>query len=186
MNTYDFVHLALYAMGGKIRGKTKLQKTIYFLGRLSNHIDELGYNPHFYGPYSSEVAEAANRLRSIGFLEQSVASGGAFDSRGFEVARWDFALDEEGRKVAELKARKNRDVWRKIEKASAVLKEAGDMDYQRLSIGAKTDFLLGQKGGRAKIKDLEKLASRFGWTVKKPEIVESAKFLEKIGLVKVV
>jgi len=56
MNTYDFVHLALYAMGGEIRGKTKLQKTIYFLGRLSNHIDELGYNPHFYGPYSSEVA----------------------------------------------------------------------------------------------------------------------------------
>ena len=88
--------------------------------------------------------------------------------------------------MAELKAGNNRKVWKRIEKASAVLKKAGDMDYQRLSIGAKTDFLLGQKGGRAKIKDLEELASRFGWTVQKPEIVEAFKFLEEIGLAKLV
>ena len=35
MTPYDFVQLTLYAAGGKIRGKTRLQKTVYFLGLLT-------------------------------------------------------------------------------------------------------------------------------------------------------
>ena len=30
METYDFVQLTLLAMGGEIKGKTKLQKMVYF------------------------------------------------------------------------------------------------------------------------------------------------------------
>jgi len=31
MMPYDFVHLTLLAVDGEVRGKTKLQKTVYFL-----------------------------------------------------------------------------------------------------------------------------------------------------------
>lgn len=51
MNTRDFVALTLREAGGEICGKTKLQKLLYFVGVLTDCLDELGYRAHFYGPY---------------------------------------------------------------------------------------------------------------------------------------
>ena len=68
MSPYDFVHLSFLAVGDEIHGRTKLQKTVYFLGVLSNKLSELGYRPHFYGPYSDAVASSVNRLKSLGFV----------------------------------------------------------------------------------------------------------------------
>lgn len=184
MNTYDFVHLSLLAMGGSIRGKTKLQKTMYFLGKLSGCMDELGYRPHYYGPYSPDIAEAADRLRSLGFLNQTVSTGGWVDSHGFEVARYDFSLNEDGCRVAKAKARRESKLWKKLTQAADTLKKAGDVDYVELSIAAKTDFMLRKKG-KAKIDELVKLAGAFGWTVKKPEVAKAAKFLESLDLVEI-
>ena len=183
MNAYDFVQLGLYAIGSEIKGKTKLQKTIYFLGELTDCGDELGYYAHYYGPYSSEVAEAADRLRSIGFLEQAISTGGAYDSRGFEVARWDFTLNEEGKKVADLKKEQSMELWKKLQNAAEKLEGAGDLDYQKLSIAAKTYFLLRERGDQASIKEIKKLAEKCSWPVSEVEIEEAAKFLQKIGLV---
>ena len=183
MNTYDFVHLALLAIGGNIKGKTKLQKTIYFLGKLTDHLDELGYRAHYYGPYSSDVAEAANRLRSLGFLEQTVASGGFVDSHGFEVARYDFLLNEEGKKVAELKKERYSRPWKDLEIVATNFKRAGDIDYQALSIAAKTDFILDKKGRKSKVSKIEETAKKFGWSVNEDEINKAVRFLKKIGLV---
>lgn len=184
MNTYDFVHLGLLAIGGSIRGKTKLQKTMYFLGKLSGCIDELGYRPHYYGPYSPDVAEAADRLRSLGFLNQTLSTGGWVDSHGFEVARYDFSLNEDGRKVAETKTSRESKLWRKLTQAAETLKKAGDVDYVELSIAAKTDFMLHKKK-KAKFDELVKLAKTFGWSVNKPEVKKAAEFLESLDLVQI-
>ncbi|MEA3225632.1 MAG: hypothetical protein U9Q07_06740 [Planctomycetota bacterium] len=183
MKTYDFVHLSLYALGGNIKGKTKLQKTIYFLGILTNHLDELGYCAHYYGPYSSDVAEAANRLRSLDFLEQTVMSGGAIDSRGFEVARYDFSLNNEGKDVAELKKKRYSTLSEDLDTAVRKFRTGEDIDYQALSIAAKTHFLLEKKGGKATVTEIEKIARKFGWSVDKTEIEKATCFLEEIGLV---
>ncbi len=82
MNTYDFVHLTLAAMGGEIQGRTKLQKTVYFLGVITDSLDGLGYRPHFYGPYSFEVADAIDQLKSLGFVDQNVATAGSAAESG--------------------------------------------------------------------------------------------------------
>src|SRR5271170_1950900 len=104
MNTYDFVQLGLFKLGGEIKGRTKLQKTIYFLAVTTGHNPEdFGYRPHFYGPYSEEVAEAVDRLKALGFVTQSIAGGGGYDNRGFEVARFDFKLNVEGEQIANAK-----------------------------------------------------------------------------------
>lgn len=183
MNTYDFVHLSLFAIGGNIKGKTKLQKTIYFLGKLTGCLDELGYSAHYYGPYSSEVAEAANRLRSLGFLEQTVVSSGFFNSYGFEVARYDFSLNQEGKQVAEFKKKRYSNLCNDLDKAVTKFKQAGDINYQALSIAAKTHFLLDKKGGKAKVSEIEEIAGEFGWSVNEDEIKKAANFLDKIELV---
>src|SRR5260370_681422 len=129
MNAYHFTHLSLLALGGRIQGRTKLQKTIYFLGILSGNLDDLGYRAHFYGPYSDEVAASVNRLKSLGFLQQTSLRTGAYGDGGFEIARQDFELTDEGTLIAEQKAKENPEPWKKIQEAVVRLKAAGEIDY---------------------------------------------------------
>jgi len=185
MNTYDFVHLSFLAMGGEIRGKTKLQKTVYFLGSLSCFAEELGYRPHFYGPYSAEVADAVARLRASGFVDQNVVTGGSVDSSGFEVARHDFKLTDQGKQIAEHKTKDQPDLWKRITDAATVLRKAGDVDYVKMSIAAKTYFMLGEKKGKASIGDLAELASKFGWSVTQQQLKEAMDFLERMHFVQI-
>jgi uncharacterized protein YwgA len=184
MSPYDFVHLTLYAMGGEVRGKTKLQKTMYFLGLLTKSAGDLGFRPHFYGPYSAEVAGAADRLRALGFATQSVASGGAIDRAGFEFARYDLRLNEEGTQVAQAKTKQYPEEWRKIQKAVEAFRKAEKADYVKLSIAAKTYFMLGQANVPTKAEDLAALAQEFGWSVTPDQIQQAFELLESLGLAK--
>ena len=100
MDLRDFVALTMLAAGGEVQGKTKLQKLVYFMGVLSEQLDELGYRPHFYGPYSDEVAYAIGQLCGIGVVDQNETEWG-YDRRGFEVKRYDYRLNEAGKQYAE-------------------------------------------------------------------------------------
>jgi uncharacterized protein YwgA len=183
MNAYDFVHLALHALGGGVRGKTKLQKTIYFLGLLTNTVRDLGYRAHFYGPYSADVAGAVDRLRALGFAEQSVSGLGAVDPQGFEVARYDLTLNDAGKRIAEYKAHNNADLWMRLKGAVTVLNRVGDQDYVKLSVAAKIRFMLGEDERPARTGDLTRLAAHFGWAVTPEQVQEAARFLQSIGLI---
>jgi len=186
MKTYDFVQMSLLAMGGTIEGKTKLQKTVYLLGVLTDCSEELGYRAYFYGPYSGEVATAIDRLRALGFVDQRVASGGAYDAAGFEVARYDYQLNEQGERAAEAKKKQYLQQWEILSAAADRLNSAGEIGYMKLSIAAKTHFMLGQEQRPATEQELAALASRFGWGVTADQVAEAAKYLEKLGLVEIV
>ncbi len=183
MNTYDFVHLALDSLGGEVHGKTKLQKTIYFLGILSDNLDDLGYRPHYYGPFSPEVAAAVDRLRALRFLDQNIRSVGMIDRHGFEVTRTDYRLTEEGRRIAEHKAQRHADFWPRLEHAVKVFRRANEEDYVKLSVAAKTFFMLGHRRGKADEADLQILAEKFGWSVSLDQIREGARYLKALALV---
>ena len=45
---------------GVLHGRTLLQKRIYFASVLAK--EELGFRPHYYGPYSQTVADAVDSL----------------------------------------------------------------------------------------------------------------------------
>lgn len=182
MNANDFVTLSLLAMGGEIQGKTKLQKTVYFLGLLTDGLEDLGYRPHFYGPYSGDVDGAVTWLKSIGAIDQNVSSWGA-DQSGFEVRRYDFRLNEQGKRFAQVKAAQNPELWQRLQQAAKRLKEGGDIDYMDLSVAAKTQFLLAAKGGPAKMAELARLARQFGWNVSPAQVKKAAQYLNKLGLV---
>lgn len=185
MNPYDFVHLALLALGGEICGRTKLQKTIYFLGVLTGKLDDLGYRAHYYGPYSDAVASAVNRLKSLGFVQESSLRTGACDENGFEIARSDFKLTEEGEKIAKKKAAESKEAWQKIKTAVTRFQNAGDIDYMKMSVAAKTFFMLSKKGKPASSVELAESAKTLGWNPNSKEIDESVGFLEKLILVSV-
>jgi uncharacterized protein YwgA len=182
MNPYDFVHLALYALGGQVQGRTKLQKTMYFLGILTGNLEALGYRAHYYGPYSDLIAAAVNRLKAIGFLQQSSLHTGAYGEDGFEIARHDFVLTDEGGRIAEQKSKDNPQAWKKLETAVSHFKKAGDVDYMKMSVAAKTFFMLSEKGKRSTVAELSESAKALGWNPKPQEIADSVKFLQTLGL----
>jgi len=185
MKTYDFVHLVLYAADGKIEGSTKLQKIVYFAGVLTKREGGLGYRPHFYGPYSAEVAGAVDKLRALGFLCHTVAGGGSVDHRGFEIARSDYELTEDGKFIAKEKTRDFAPDWKLVKAAVNRLNRSESNDYVKLSIAAKTYFLHG-KGklkGTTSTGELEQVSARFGWKVTRDEIREAFEWLRSIHLV---
>jgi uncharacterized protein YwgA len=185
METHEFVLLVLQAVGGEIRGKTKLQKTVYSLGTLTERVEDLGYRAHFCGPYSDEVASAVTLLKAIGVVDQNVVGGRSLDEAGFEVRRYDLRLNDQGRNLAEAKAKRYPDVWKRLETATRTFQQAGDLDYMLLSIAAKTYFMLGQKRGPATEGELASLAPRFGWKVAPREVHKAAQYLNRLGLVQV-
>jgi hypothetical protein len=157
---------------------------MYFLGLLTKTVNDLGYRLHFYGPYSAEVAGAADRLRALGFATQSVASGGAVDQAGFELARYDLRLSEEGKQMAQTKAKQYPEEWRKIQKAVEGFQRAEGQDYIKLSIAAKTYFMLGQTKAPPRAEDVAALAREFGWSVAPAQVREAFQLLESLDLVK--
>ncbi len=83
---------------------------------------------------------------------------------------------------AEAKARKHPALWARLQDAARRLRSAGDLDYMRLSIAAKTFFVLGQQRRPATPAELAQLAPRFGWRVAVSEIEEAADYLQKPDL----
>lgn len=183
MNPYDIVHLTLHAIGGRIEGRTKLQKTIYFVGVFTDSLSDLGYRPHFYGPYSDLVTAAVARLKSLGFVTESTIGSGAIGVAGFEIARHDFQLTKEGERIAGEKANQNREAWSKLKEAVERVKKAGSVDYMRMSVAAKTYHVLRAKGKPATAEELSESAKSLGWEAKPHEIEQSISFLQKLGLV---
>lgn len=184
IDTYDFVHLSIYAMGGEIRGKTTLQKKIYFLGALTGCLDELGYRPHFYGPYSDEVADAAGRLKSLDFLRTTTSEWG-MDQRGFERVRTDYRLTEDGEVIAKNKVRQFPELYKEIQDAVSKMNDAGNLDYMKLSVAAKTHLLQGKNGGPTSKDELVNKAKTFGWSVSNEQVDEASRFLQSLNLVQI-
>jgi uncharacterized protein YwgA len=182
MDAKEFVTLTLLVTGGEIRGNTKLQKTVYFLGLMTGKLEELGYRAHFYGPYSDEVASAVTELKTIGAVDQNVTDWG-YDRSGFEVRRYEYRLNEPGKQFAKVIASRNAELWQKMQAAHEVYRRAGDKDYMTLSIAAKTYFILGQKKAPATDAELANLASKFGWTVTVEQVRQAATYLGQLGLV---
>jgi uncharacterized protein YwgA len=177
----DVVLLAYKAFGGTMHGRTILQKRVYFLSVCLR--EDLGYEAHYYGPYSGEVATANAEMKSLGFLVEFPLGYGV-DRRGFEMARYDCKLTEAGSRLAEKKSAANPQLWERIEGASKIIIDAGNLNYMELSIAAKVYYILIHLKRKATLADISEMLPRFGWSVSKEELQKAALFLEKTGLVK--
>jgi uncharacterized protein YwgA len=177
----DFLLLTYRASGGEIFGKTMLQKRMYFLSVMLS--ENLGYGPHYYGPYSSAVAGGNNELKTLGYLSEA-ASGWGVDHRGFEITRHDFKLTQDGCKIAEIKAQKMMDLAVRITEAVKRISDAGQLNYMELSIAAKAYFALIRLSGKATVDEISNLMPRLGWSVSGDQLEKAAEFLQKAKLVK--
>jgi uncharacterized protein YwgA len=181
MTTYDFVHLVISAAGGRIEGRTKLQNVVYFVGVLTEWVQNLGYRPHYYGPFSPAVAGAVQELRGLKFLEQHISANDTTEEGGFEMTRYTYTLTPEGKQVADEKAAQWPNEWARITAAVRRLNESDVRDYVRLAIAAKTDLLARQTSEPLSESALRKKATEHGWKAfNDTQYAEALQFLRTV------
>jgi len=180
MNATDFVLSLVDAFGGHVEGRSLLQKRAYFVSLLAGIDSDIGCVSHYYGPYSPTVDNSVNRLKSLGFVNQSDIEA-QVTSSGFEVKHHDYRLTEEGAKAAA--ALKQSPEYGGIAGACQAILKAGDPVSRTLSIAAKAHFVL--KKGRLGMSadNIVREAQRFNSNIDKASLDNAVQFLGRLNLV---
>lgn len=181
MQSRDFVLFAHGAFNnGGIKGRTALQKIVYFLSVVVE--EDLGFNPHYYGPYSSKVAESNSELKELNYIKEDLSVYG-YNSQGFEITKYDYSLTEDGKKLLERKKRLYPYEWKKILEIANKIKEAGTLHYMELAMAAKVHIILKREGSTTNKETIKLKAKQLGWSIQEGNLDNALTFLEKIDLV---
>jgi len=182
MTADELVLLIVTESGGHLRGKTLLQKRAYFVSVLLR-ID-LGFRPHYYGPYSPDVEGGLARNKALGFIEERTLGFGFADSSGFEARRYDYVITEDGTQIVGSLQQSDSEGCKKIATVLGMLRDAGDNgDHVLLSIAAKTCYILNRQNAAMKAEGIRSAAQSLGWHIGSSSIELAISFLEKVGLV---
>jgi uncharacterized protein YwgA len=174
--------LAIHHFGGKVEGKTLLQKRLYFTEILLGENLGFDFNAHFYGPYSAFINSEVSTLKLQGQLREDSSSYGVFNETGFEMRRYEYQLTKEGLAGVEwLQNNYPEDSKRLSEGVERVIK-AGNFDYMALSFAAKSHWVLRHSKKQLSHEEIAKEASRFGWHVKPDQLESGFQFLRTVGL----
>lgn len=172
----DIVELA----GGKIAGRTTIQKIGYFSTILG--IVKTPYHAHYYGPYSADIAETLEDLTAIGFLEKTVETR---YNRNIPVSpdwkRYTYQITEDGRVYLQ-SLRKNPDFQKEEEKLRNLVetcKNDAHLDPYILSWAAKIHFILKETGKAMDNNEIRKTASNFNWDLSEGQIEKGISLLLK-------
>ena len=181
MNTRHLIMLLLDTHGGRLEGKTKLQKELYFLSILLNI--PLEYKAHYYGPYSNAVELSLDELIGVGFINSRSESYGV-DSVGFEIKKNIYDVSDHGKKwVATLKD-ENKDEYAKINSFVGKLKDIGDPDYFKLSLAAKAYYVLLKENLPSGLTtdQIKAKSKEVGWPISDADVNVAAAILLKLDL----
>ena len=163
-----------------LQGRTILQKKLYFLSILLKD-DSLGFGPHYYGPYSSWVAENLDILVSARFLKE-VAETFPTDQNIFgEIRRHTYSLTSDGGDVmGEIEKDADYKHWKKA--IDRLNKQELANDFNTLSIAAKVYYIVNRKGS-ATIDQIREVAKDYGWEINKSQVENVRTFLEGLSLI---
>ena len=75
MDLVDYVGALIRLNDGKVVGKTRLQKIVYLLEMAGVGHKDIDFDYHNYGPFSSELAFAADDAESLGYIKTKEHQG---------------------------------------------------------------------------------------------------------------
>ena len=181
MEAKDIVLAVIDYEEGEFTGNTLLQKRIFFLNEMLNM--GITFKPHYYGPYSEEVASAINTLVGLSFLMKSEEAFPSDKNIWGEIKRYTYKLTVEGTEIVnEIKTDNEYARLRKYLNKMGAFSET--KDYQKLSRAAKVFHIVKLKGKTTTEKTKEE-AHRLGWKLAPREIQDVTSFLVDMKLVRV-
>lgn len=163
-----------------VKGRTLLQKRIYFLAELLN--EETGFRAHYYGPFSSDVATDLDRMVMFGFLseESRMMTAGANPQEGPRF--YTYRLTEQGKEVVDSIKNDpaNQESMRVIKMLELLGKEDAWNDPNTLIVAAKLLFVQTDTPEALNDEKLVEKAKEYGWKIKKSDMKGAKEFLGKI------
>lgn len=174
--------IVAYNEGGRIQGRTFLQKLSYFL----NEKLKLGFEfePHYYGPFSESVAMATNTLVGLGFLKEIEEHFPAAPTSLFEPRRYTYELTSGGKTILGELERQQGHLLNRIRKTMGDITAKEECNYECLSLAAKMFHILKSQGKPMTEPALSDAAKDLGWKLEKVDIDRAANFLKELGLIR--
>jgi len=180
----DLVLAALQASGGVISGRTRLQKLIFFASQVLKV--DAGYRPHYYGPYSAEVAATVDGQVSRRVLQEvrEVFGSGAPQFPGHDGAlrRYTYVLTPDGREALEWHRKQHAE---DLQRAVALMKQLAESaaDWKVLCYAAKLYHVLVSEGKPLTDAAARDRAQALGWEMSPAELSQGVELLKQVGLV---
>ena len=182
MYTMDILLLVVKSAGENgLRGRTLLQKKVYFLSKLMKV--DLGFSAHYYGPYSGLVAGHLASLVSHRFLAEVTEVFDTSPPRNVfgEIHRHTYCLTDDAEELwSDIETDPEFPEWK--EKLDRINAHGIANDFDRLSIAAKVHYIVDWRG-RSTIGEVKQVAKEYGWDVKPEDIKNVLSFLTHLGLV---
>ena len=182
MHIQDLILLVIRSGNEKnLRGRATLQKKLYFLSVLKK--TDLGYRPHYYGPYSSWVAENRDILVSARFLKEVTETLSTDRNIFGEIRRHTYSLTPDGDIIMdEIRQEDGYTDWKQ---AMRKLNEHPlASDFNTLSIAAKVHYIV-KRQGKSTPKQIRQVAKKYGWSIKGSQIKKALLFLKALSLISV-
>ena len=167
--------------GNSLQGRTILQKKLYFLSVLLQD-ESLGFGPHYYGPYSSWVAENLDVLVNARFLKEVTETFPTDENIFGEIRRHTYSLTSDGEDVmGEIEKDDEHANWKQA--LETLKSHPVASDFNTLSIAAKVYYIVNRQK-RATTEQIQRVAKEYGWNIDDSQIEKVRSFLEALSLIR--
>ena len=174
--------MVIDAAGGRIAGRTAIQKIIYF-GTVRNAVTAT-YRPHYYGPYSADVSGALQTITSCHFVDEAMDTDeNRKANETFEWKRYSYTLNDEGKKVTEFLKKTSQKDYDEIKKIVDICKKTAKLDPNVLSWAAKVHYILVQEKRQMTNGEITRIAESLNWKLQEPQIATGVNLLRELSLV---
>lgn len=179
MDVYEVIECLLDSNDGEINGRTAIQKLVYLSKQTIPNLDLPAYKAHYYGPYSSAVSIALEKLVSYSFVDERRILN-------FDYETYGYRLTEDGQQIVEQIKTKNKTSYRKLNNLVNTCKEFCGLRSAPLSYASKVFFTLEELPKAKRSQELGNAAEKaklLGWDISEDDVSVGTQLLEKLKLV---
>jgi uncharacterized protein YwgA len=186
MDVPDAIIVTLGVSEDKVVGRTAIQKLIYF--ETVFNLADVAFRPHYYGPYSSEVAGIIQELVSLGFIEEKIETR---ETTGYPVSddwkRYCYKLTNDGLDFLRTVERQFSNEYKKISELVEMCKRRSNLNPKILSWAAKVNYIgAHEEKSVLESEEIKTRAKALKWNLSDEQIGEATKLLSDLGLVKII
>lgn len=182
LEVFDALITVIDAAGNTIHGRTVLQKLLYF-GTVKGFV-KANYRPHYYGPFSAEVAGVIDQATAMHFLdERTDTSTSANHGQNIEWRRYNYSTTSDGKKAMQIIREANHEQVESLRSLVITCKEVANLDVNVLSWAAKVHFILAKRGGPLTMEEIARTAETYNWTLTPDQIKKASLLLQALALV---
>lgn len=179
MQPEDIVLAIVSADDNGVPGRTYLQKVAYFVGEELR--SDLGFQPHYYGPYSRTVSAARAALVDRGVLAETMSVFPPSSPGDFETRRYSYRVAKDAEPYVTHVQSEEAKLFSDVTKTVTAIREA-DADYRQLSCAAKVHYVLKTREEAMTPLRIGDECAKLGWELREEDIERAVGVLEHLHL----